>query len=108
MIVKQTKIIDETAFTNWVKKHITAWLTPYAETPDYKDLSQDIWLIAFTALRECQAKGLPVNYKIVAKRRKAGLKSKLLKYNRAGITQVGNNPIEIIEYDDNLLLEERA
>ena len=108
MIVKQTKIVDETVFTSWVKKRITAWLTPYVETPDYNDLSQDKWLIAFTALRECQAKGLPVNYKIVAQRIRAGLKSKLLKYNRAGITQVGNNPIEIIEYDDNLLLEERA
>ena len=87
--------INELAFENWCKKHITDLLQPYEQKPEYKDLSQDCWLEAYQCLRVCQQKQLPVNYPIVKHRLEQTIARKNQEYKSGGITYSSGNDLDL-------------
>lgn len=93
--------INELAFENWCKKHITVIVAQYKQKPDYQDLIQDAWLIAYQDLRACQAKQLPINYPILKAKLIERLERKYQEYNNGGITYSGDTDITIEDDIEN-------
>lgn len=100
------KPVNEGAFENWCKKHITVMLQPYINNPDYQDLKQDAWLIAYEFLRYCQSNKSAVNYNICRNRIIDKLNRCNRQYITGGITYTGQTDIIMEDDVENVASEQ--